>query len=81
MQRCVRELEMSAPDAVPNLFAGAPNVDEIRAWMKRMIAELRVAELVTLIVSLIVRMRDLNKELVRQVATLRRKKPPSETLD
>jgi transposase len=72
---------MAAPDDVPNLFVGAPNVDEIRAWMRRMIAELRVAELVTLIVSLIVRMRDLNTELVRQVATLRRKKPPSETLD
>jgi transposase len=72
---------MAAPNDVPNFFAGAPNVAEIRAWMQRMIAELRIAELVTLIVSLIVKMRDLNTELVRQVATLRRSKPPSETLD
>src|SRR5688572_7104148 len=72
---------MAAPDDVPNFFAGAPAIDDIRAWMKRMSAELRITELVTLVVSLIVRMRDLNTELVRRLAKLQRKKPPSEKLD
>src|SRR5262245_41313648 len=72
---------MAAPDDVPNFFVGAPAIDDIRAWMKRMIAEVRITELVTLIVSLIVKMRDLNTELVRRIAKLQRKKPPSETLD
>jgi transposase len=72
---------MAAPDDIPNLFVGTPAIDDIRAWMKRMIAELRITELVTLIVSLIVRMRDLNTELVSRIAKLQRKRPPSETLD
>jgi transposase len=58
----------------------APNIAELRKWLEEMIAALRFFELVTAIVPLVVRMRDLNTELVRQVATLRRRKLPSEKL-
>jgi transposase len=45
-----------------------------------MIATLKFAELVAAVLSLITRMRDVNTELMRQVAHLRRKRPRSETL-
>jgi len=61
--------------------AFAPDLDEVRAWIETMIRTLRFVELVTAILSLIARMRDLNTELVAQLAHLRRKRPRSETLD
>jgi transposase len=59
----------------------APDLDEIRAWLQKMIATLRFVEMVTAIVALIGRMRDLNTELVAQLAHLRRARPRSESLD
>jgi transposase len=61
--------------------AFAPDLDEIRAWLQKMICALRFVELVTAIVALIGRMRDLNTELVAQLAHLRRARPRSESLD
>lgn len=58
----------------------APSIAELRKWLDEMIAALRFVELVAAIVALVVRMRDLNTDLVRQVAALRRRKPPSEKL-
>jgi len=46
-----------------------------------MIKAVRFVEIVAAIVSLVTRMRDLNTELTRQLAQLRRKRPRSETLD
>ena len=46
-----------------------------------MIAALRFVELVAAIVALIGRMRDINTELVKQLAQLRRARPRSETLE
>ena len=46
-----------------------------------MIAALRFVELVAAIVALIARMRDINTELVAQLAHLRRARPRSETLE
>jgi hypothetical protein len=40
--------------------ACAPDLDEIRAWLQKMIAALRFVEMVTAIVALFGRMRDLN---------------------
>lgn len=71
---------MAATPEAPNLPATGPDMGEFRAWMGKMIATVRFAELVAAIVALVIRMRDLNTELVRQVATLRRRKPPSEKL-
>jgi transposase len=67
-----------ARDKVTSAFA--PDLEEIRAWLWKMIAALRFAELVAAILFLIGRMRDLNTELVAQLAHLRRARPRSESL-
>lgn len=59
----------------------APDLAEVRAWLERMIAALKFVELVTAIVALVSRMRDANTELTKQLASLRRKRPRSETLE
>jgi len=70
---------MAKRDHVTGAFA--PDLDEVRTWLETMIAALRFVELVTAIVALIGRMRDLNTELVRQITHLRRRRPRSETLE
>ncbi len=69
---------MASREKVTSAFA--PDLDEVRAWLQKMINALRFVELVTAILALITRMRDLNTELVAQLAQLRRKRPRSETL-
>jgi transposase len=69
---------MASRDKVTSAFA--PDLEEIRAWLGKMIAALRFAELVTAILALIVRMRHLNTELLAQLAHLRRARPRSESL-
>jgi transposase len=59
----------------------APDLAQVRAWLERMIAALRFVEIVAAVLALIGRMRDLNGELTKQLANLRRKRPRSETLD
>lgn len=59
----------------------APDVEKVRAWLEKMIAALRFIEIVAAILALIVRMRDANTELVAKLAYLKRKRPPSETLE
>jgi transposase len=61
--------------------AYAPDLAEVRGWLERMIAALKFVELVAAVVALITRMQDINAELVRQLAHLRRKRPRSETLE
>jgi len=70
---------MASRDRVTSAFA--PDLDEIRAWLQKMIAALRFIEMVTAILALIGRMRDINTQLVAQLAHLRRQRPRSETLD
>jgi len=60
--------------------AVAPDLDEVRRWLEKMIAGLQFVQLVAAILGLIGRMRDLNTELVAQLAQLRRKRPQSERL-
>ena len=57
-----------------------PDVDDVREWLEKMIKSLRFVELVVAIVAFVTRMRDLNTELTRRVADLRRRRPKSETL-
>lgn len=59
----------------------APDLEQVRAWLLEMIKALRFVELVTAIVALVARLRDLNAELVRRLAHLQRKRPRSETLE
>jgi len=70
---------MASRDRVTSAFA--PDLEQVRAWLQKMIAALRFVDLVTAILALIVRMRDLNTELVAQLAHLRRARPRSETLE
>ncbi len=65
----------------PITAAEAPDLDQVGAWLKKMIAERRFVELVVAILSLLTRLRDLNTELVRKLADLKKKRPPSETLE
>jgi transposase len=69
---------MASRDKVTSAFA--PDLEEVRDWLGKMITALRFAELVTAILALITRMRDLNTELVAQLAHLRRARPRSERL-
>jgi transposase len=57
----------------------APDVGDVRQWMESMIKSLRFVELVVAVVALLTRMRDLNTELTKRIAGMKRK-PRSETL-
>jgi transposase len=58
-----------------------PDLDEVRAWLEKMVKSLRFIELVAAVITLIGRMRDINGELMKQVANFRKIRPRSETLD
>ena len=57
-----------------------PDVESVRAWLQKMVLEARFLELVVAVVALIARLRDLNTHLMKQVAHLKRGRPPSEKL-
>jgi len=59
----------------------APDIAQVRGWLERMIVALRFVEIVTAILALIARMRDVNTELTKQLVHMRRGRPRSETLD
>ena len=69
---------MSDPDPITS--AHRADLDEVRAWLGKMIKSLRFVELVAAIIALISRMRDVNGELMKQLTNLRKKRPRSETL-
>lgn len=64
----------------PITSALAPDLEQVRAWLAKMITALRFAEMITAVLALMARMRDLNTELVAQLAHLRRPRPRSESL-
>jgi hypothetical protein len=57
----------------------APDVDDVRRWMEKMIKSMRLLELVAAIIALVTRMRDINTELTRGMADARRRRPRSES--
>jgi transposase len=69
---------MATRDRVTSAFA--PDLEELRAWLQTMLAALRFAEIIVAVIGLIGRMRDINTQLVSQLAHLRRRHPRSETL-
>ena len=71
---------MAAPVESPITSPHSPDIAQARAWLERMVAALRFAELITAVMALITRMRDLNTQLTRQLAQSRRARPRSETL-
>jgi transposase len=58
----------------------APDLGQVRAWLEQAIRALKFFELVAAVVALVTRMGEINAELVKQVANLRRTRPRSETL-
>ena len=70
---------MATPPPITSPYA--PDLGQLRAWMERAIKALRFVELVMAVLALVTKMRDLNTELVKQLAHLRRARPRSETLD
>lgn len=69
---------MATRERITSAFA--PDLDELRAWLGKMIAALRFVEMVAAVLALIGRMRDLNTELVAKLAQARRKHPRAEAL-
>jgi transposase len=71
---------MSSPAPPPLTSAITPDLAEVRGWLEKMIKALRFAELVVAILGLISRMRDINLDLMKQVAHFRRARPRHESL-
>ena len=69
---------MSEPATVTSPYA--PDVEDVRQWMEKMIKSLRFVDLVVTIVAFITRMRDINTDLAKRVADMRRARPRSEKL-
>jgi transposase len=59
----------------------APDLEKVRVWLEAKIRALSFVEIVVAILALITRMRDANTELVAKLAHMRRRRPPSETLE
>jgi hypothetical protein len=70
---------MTTPSPITSPYA--PDLAAVRAWLEKMIASRSFIEIVIAILALISRMRDVNTDLVAKLAYLKRKRPPSETLE
>ncbi len=66
------------PPAITSAIA--PDLGAVKKFIEDMIAQGAVVALVTAIVALLGRMRDLNTELMKRLASKARKRPPSETM-
>ncbi len=73
---------MSTSSEKPPVITSAvePDLDVVRRFIADMIAKGAVAALITAIVALLVRMRDLNLELMSRIASKSRKHPPNEAM-
>jgi len=56
------------------------NIEELQHWLQEMVKQLAFARLIAAVVTLVARLRDLNTELTKQLAHLRRARPRSERL-
>jgi transposase len=71
---------MAKTSSPPITSPYTPDLEEVRVWLKKMIAALEFVELVSAVVSFISRMCALNTELTVQLVNLQRKRPKSESL-
>jgi transposase len=58
----------------------APDLEQVRAWLQKMIADLRFVDLVAAVLAFISRMCVLNTELTTRLGHLQRRRPKSERL-
>jgi transposase len=59
----------------------SPDLEKVRGWLEKKLAARLFVEVVAAIITLLGRMRDINLELARKVAQMKRRRPPSETLE
>jgi hypothetical protein len=59
----------------------APDLDEVRAFLERMIRALRFVELVAAILAFVTKVCEVNAELSKKLAEVRRRRPRSEALE
>ena len=73
---------MSLPSKKPPVITSPvdPDLDAVESFLADMIAKGAFAALVLAIVTLLARMRDLNTELMRKLASKSRKRPPNEAM-
>lgn len=70
---------MNAPERITSPYA--PDLGEVRAFLERMIAAMRFIELVGAVLAFVTRVCELNGELQKNLAYLRRRRPRSEVLE
>jgi transposase len=73
---------MPAPSEKVNSITSVvdPDLGAVRRFIEGMLARGAIAALITAILALLTRMRDLNTELVRKLASTSRKRPPNEAM-
>ena len=54
--------------------------DELRKWLEELVRQLQFVRLIAAVVALVTRLRDMNTELTKQLANLRRARPRSEKM-
>ncbi|MEN9580852.1 MAG: Transposase of homeodomain, partial [Pseudomonadota bacterium] len=54
--------------------------EELQAWLEELVRQFRFAQLVAAVIALVTRLRDLNTELTKHLANLRRARPRSERM-
>ena len=70
-----------ASEPTPSITSAlTPDLQAVGQFIREMVAQGAIGALVTAVVALLLRMRDLNLELVRKIASKSRKRPPSETM-
>jgi transposase len=58
-----------------------PDLEKVRDWLAKKLAAGLFIEAIAAIIALLSRMRDLNLDLTKKLAHLRRRRPPSETIE
>jgi transposase len=56
------------------------DLDELRQWLEELVTQMQFARLITAVIALVTKLRDMNTELTKQLANLRRARPRSERM-
>lgn len=70
---------MQEPERITSPYA--PDLGEVRAFLERMVRTLRFVELIAAILAFVTRVCEVNGELAKKLAELRRRRPRSESLE
>jgi transposase len=56
------------------------DTNELRQWLEELVAQMQFTRLITAVIALVTKLRDMNTELTKQLAHLRRARPRSERM-